>query len=564
MQRSRLAGLVCGLSFVALAACTGSVEQKPTGNSGGSAAGGASATGGGPGPGPGPGDACEVFGPVTAPLRRLTRFEYNNTVRDLAGFGDSPASLFPAEDVGSGFGTDASKQSVSSVLVEKYFQTARAMAGALTEAGRVGKLAPCAAAPGADEAGCARAVIESFVPKAFRRPLEPGEADGLVQLFQAVRTGGSSFSSSLAAVLEAVFQAPEFLYRPELGKAVAGRTDVKQPTDHEMATRLSYLFYGSMPDPPLLAAAAAGQLSTAPAVRAQAERMLADPKARDVVRFFFDSLLPIQALGSLTRTPGYGGFTQEIGHLMRQETQTFLQDQVFNGGTWPGALAAPHTFVNQQLAEYYGIPGVSGPDFQKVTLDGVKRGGLLTQGGILSGPIHSDPNNPVVRGVFVLTKLMCSNISTPPATLGTITPPDPALGGTARDRYTAHSNDARCFGCHNLIDPIGFALENFTSVGQWQDAENGLPINVSVTSPQLGTFNGAVELGRKLSESVEAQSCFAANWANFAYGRATEEQQACTMQQLQNAFQTSGYSIKELLVSLAQTDTFLYLPAVPQ
>lgn len=561
---SSIFSLALALSVPHLAGCTAEIVGGRNGSSNGNGGGsGTDVPGGGTAGGGVDPKACDAPAPPKAPLRRLTRFEYNNTVRDLAKVTDSPAQHFPPEKLGSGFGTDASQQSASTALIEKYFDTARSMAAALTSPERIGELAPCAAAPAAaDEAACARTVIESFVPKAFRRPLEAGEADGLAQLFQSLRGAGNSFTSSLAAVLEATLQSPEFLYRPELGKPIPGRADLKQPTDHEMANRLSYLFYGSMPDDELLAAASAGQLSTAEGVRAQAERLLKNDKARDVVRFFFDSLLPIQALGSLTRTENYGGFTQEIGHLLREETQTFLRDQVFNGGTWPAALTAPHTFLNQKLAEYYGIPGVTGSEFQKVPLDGIKRGGLLTQAGVLSGPIHSDPNNPVVRGVFVLDKLMCLHISPPPASLGNIIPPDPALGGTARERYTAHSKDPKCAGCHKTIDPIGFALENYTSVGQWQDMENGKPIDVTVDSPELGQFSGAVELGARLAQSPTALTCFATNWANFAYGRSAEEQDACTMSQLQTTFQSSGYTIKELLLGLTQTNTFLYLPAV--
>jgi hypothetical protein len=352
------------------------------------------------------------------------------------------------------------------------------------------------------------------------------------------------------------------LYRPELGKPVAGNAALFQPTDYEMASRLSYLLYGSTPDDELLAAAAAGQLSTAEGIRAQAERMFGEPQARDVVRFFFDSLLPIQALGSLTRTPDYGGFTQEIGHLMREETQTFLQDQVFSGGTWHAVFTAPYTFANETLAKYYGIPDVTGPDFRKVMLDGTKRAGLMTQAGMLAGPIHSDPTNPVVRGAFVLDKLMCDKIPSPPATLGNIVPPDPGLGGTTRDRYSEHSKDDRCRNCHNKLDPIGFALENFNSVGQWQDMEGGKVIDVSVTSPELGSFSGAVELGKKMAESPIVQACFATNWANYAYGRGTDEQDACTMKQLRETFQAKGYNIKELLLELTQTSSFLYMAQV--
>jgi Protein of unknown function (DUF1592)/Protein of unknown function (DUF1588)/Protein of unknown function (DUF1587)/Protein of unknown function (DUF1595)/Protein of unknown function (DUF1585) len=557
---------------------TGGTQSVPTpgagaagtvpGAGGGSsvAGGGSNVSGNGPGPVGGGGGGqqldCSTTAAVKAPLRRLTRFEYNNTVRDLAKVTDAPADLFPPEDVGSGFGTDAKAQSVSDVLAEKYMLTARSIAASLTAPARIAELAPCASAPAAgQEASCVRTVIDSFIPKAFRRALAAGDADGLAQLFQTVRAAGSSFPSSLAAVLEAALQSPEFLYRPEVGKAVAGRSDLLQPTDYEMANRLSYLLYASMPDAPLLAAAAAGQLSTPEGVRTQASRMFADPKARDVARYFFDNLLPIQALGSLTRSADFGGFTQEIGHLLRQETQTFLQDQMFNGGTWAQAFTAPYTFANQKLAAYYGLTGVTGDSFQKVALDGQKRAGLLTQGGVLAGPIHSDPNNPVVRGAFVLNKLMCLKISTPPASLGTITPPDPGVGGTSRDRYTAHSSNPACAGCHNLLDPIGFALENFNSVGKWQDSENGKAIDVTVTYPDFGTFSGAIELGKKMAESPAVHACFATNWANFAYGRGTDEQDPCTMQRLQNTFKAKNYDIKELLLELTQTDTFLYLAA---
>jgi hypothetical protein len=165
-----------------------------------------------------------------------------------------------------------------------------------------------------------------------------------------------------------------------------------------------------------------------------------------------------------------------------------------------------------------------------------------------------------VRGVFVLGKIMCIPMSTPPPSLGPIAPPDPKIGGTARDRYAAHSKSPACAGCHAVIDPIGFALENFTSVGQWQDTEGGQTINVTVDSPQLGQFSGAVELGQRLAANGDTQACFATNWANFAYGRGTDEQDPCTLQQLHDSFQASSYNIKDLLMALTQTTSFLYLP----
>lgn len=520
--------------------------------------GGASAGGGG---GQRP-VTCTESAP-TAPLRRLTRFEYNNTVRDLAKITDA-ADKFPAEDAGSGFGADAKKQSVSDVLADKYVSTARKIAATLTQPDRIAALSACTSALDAtNESACARSVLDAFVPLAYRRPLEAGEADDLVQLFQTLRSSGETFPSSLAGALEAVLQAPEFLYRPEFGSAVEGRPEVLRPTGYEMATRLSYLYLGSMPDSALLTAAANGELATAQGVKAQATRLMGDPRARQMVRFFFDNLLPIAALGSLTREK-HPAFTQDIGRLMREETQTFLENEVFGGGTWPNALSAPYTYLNQELAAFYGIPGVTGTAFQKVALDGVQRGGLLTQGGMVTGPIHANETNPVVRGAFVLRKLMCIPVGSPPDNLGPIVPPDPNKGGTTRDRYTEHSTRTECRGCHMLLDPLGFALENFNAIGQWQDHENDLPIDVTVDSPQLGSFSGAVEMGKKLAESAPAQACFAGHWANFAYARGTEDQDACALTKLQEKFASTGYNIQELLVELTQTDTFLYLPAVRQ
>jgi hypothetical protein len=558
-----------GLLFTVVGATACSAGARPEGNLGavGGSGGGGGAGGAVGGLAGGAGGfvptACTAVAP-TAPLRRLTRFEYNNTVRDLAKVSDAPADSFPPEDAGSGFGTDAKTQSVSDILAEKYVTTARKMAAALTLPERIADLSPCARAPEAsNEGACARSVVDAFVPLAYRRPLQTGEAEDLVQLFQTIRTSGQSFPSSLAAVLEAVLQGPDFLYRPELGVPVEGRPDVLRPTGYEMATRLSYLFLGSMPDAALQVAAANGELATAEGVKAQATRLLGDGRAHQVVRFFFDNLLPIAGLGSLTREK-HPDFTQAIGRLMREETQTFLEHEVFDGGTWPSALSAPYTYLNQDLAAFYGVTGVTGTAFQKVALDGVKRAGLLTQAGIVAGPIHANDTNPVVRGAFVLRKLLCMPIATPPASLGPIVPPDPALGGTARDRYTAHSARSECQGCHTMLDPIGFALENFNAVGQWQDHENNLPINVTVESPQLGAFTGAVELGKKLAESSQAQACFATNWANFAYARGTDEQDTCTMTKVEEQFRATGYNIKELLLALTQTDTFLYLPAVRQ
>jgi Protein of unknown function (DUF1592)/Protein of unknown function (DUF1588)/Protein of unknown function (DUF1587)/Protein of unknown function (DUF1585)/Protein of unknown function (DUF1595) len=566
-----LSALALTLAIVSAAACTGEIDHGAGGTQPG---GGAASTGGTTttttgGGGTLPPQACTAVTP-RAPMRRLTRFEYNNSVRDLLGDKTSPANEFPSEASGNGFGNDADQQAVVAALIEAYVTGAERVAGTATAADRIGALAPCATTVNdtTAEAACAKTIAETFTPNAWRRTLTPGEADGLVALFTSVRMT-ADFPTSVAAMLEAILQSPEFLYKPELGVAVAGRSDVKQPSGEEMATRLAYLFWASTPDDGLRAAAAAGQLTNPAGIRMEAQRLLADPKARDVVRFFFDNLLPISALGSLERDATlYPTFTGKIGTLMRTETQTFLENEIFNGpGTWPGVFTAKYTYVNAELAGYYGLAGVTGDTFQKVMLDpSTHRGGLLTQAGVVSGPVHTNHENPVVRGSFIVQKLMCQLIPRPTGAIAAkVTPPDPNSAATARQRFSTHSTDPVCHACHQNMDPFGFSLENFNVVGLWRDQENGVTIDASGSAPLLGgSFNGAIEMEAALASSEQVQQCFASQWMNFGYGRSLKPEEACGVESVQKTFKDSGYKIQDMLLALTQAEAFLTLPAVPE
>jgi len=549
-------------SLAGMFGCAASPDANPSAGSGGTGGSGTTAP-----------QSCGNSAPPAVLIRRMTNFEFSNTVRDLLGDTSRPGNALPGEQVGNGFGNDSTAQAVTFGHADRYSSIAETLATNATTPEKIGGLAACA--PGitsttdaVTEATCARTAIESFLPKVFRRPLEAGEADGLLALFSAVRATGSSFASSVAAVLEAALQGPDFLYRPELGVAQPGAVRLRL-TGHEMASRLSFLLWGSTPDDGLRAAAASGALETTEGVRAEAARLLADLKARDVVRHFFDSLLPIPSLSNLARDPGrYPGFSPEIGELMRQETQTFLDHQIFSGaagtGTWPSVFTANYTFVNEKLAAFYGIPGIVGDQMQQVPLDPSKRAGLLGQAGIVAGPVHSNEANPVVRGSFIVQKLLCKPIPLPSGDiLAQVVPPPPELGGTVRQRYTQHSSDTACSSCHQFMDPVGFALENYDPVGLWRDSENGLPIDATGQTSLLGAaFNGPVELGQRLAEAEVAQECFATHWANFAYGKIMTDADACTTQSLNATFKESGYKVQDLVLALTQSDAFLYLPAV--
>ena len=492
-------------------------------------------------------------------LRRLTRFEYNNTVRDLLGTASFPADGFPSEELANGFGNDANAQSVSSLLAEQYNVAAEALAAEATATpAALTALVPCAADL-SDADACARAFIEDFGAKAYRRPLSSEEVDDLVAFERSIREE-ADFTTAVAAVVELLLQSPDFLYLVE-----RGFTDPQgrwRPTSYEMASRLSYFLWGTMPDATLLAAAADDALVTQDAVREQAERLLADPRSRDVVRFFFDNALPISGLQYLERdAERYPAYSAQIGADMREEVQTFLAYEIFEGpGTWDHALTAPYTFVNGAMAAFYGLDGVSGDTFVQVDVDPTQRRGLLTQAGMVAGTIHSNETNPVTRGAFISKAILCNTIPLPSGdVLDEVEPPDPDSGATARERFSRHAEDQVCAGCHALMDPIGLTLENYDAVGRWRDQENGITIDPSGAVPGVGEVAGPLELVSAIASAEGTHACFVEHWSNFAYGRTATEADACTQDRLIEQFEASGHDIQQLLLDLTQTDDFLYL-----
>jgi hypothetical protein len=581
-----------GLSIAFLiAGCSGTIGDRlmPGGDNAGTGPGTGPGSGG-PGTGPGTGAGGSGGGMTgggtggqppmlctdgmvhagRAPLRRLTRFEYNNTVRDLFGDTTSPATAFPAEEIGNGFGNDADALSVSSFLAEQYGSVAEGVATRLTtNAAQFAKFAPCAATvTAATEDACTRTLITNVAGKAWRRTVTDAEIADLLKLEQSMRPlTGATFATSASAVIQAILLAPDFIYRIEWGVPDPANASLKRVSGDEMATRLSYFFWGTAPDDALRASAKTGELSTAQGVLGKATQMLDDVRSRPVVRFFFDDLLPINGLTDLERDKTlFPNYTPTIGSLMHEEVQQFLAFEIFDGpGTWTDAMTAPYTFVNGPLAAFYGMSGVSGNTFVKVPTDATKRIGFLTQAGVMAGTTHSNTTNPVTRGSFVVQKLMCNKISLPSGDiLAMVKPPDPYSAPTARQRFTMHKTQPVCAGCHSQMDPVGFALENFDPMGTWRDKENGITIDASGSLPATGQMvSGPVDLVQKLAAADQTQFCFATHWMDFAYGRSTGVGDECATAAVEVAFQKSGYNVKQMLLALTQTDEFLYYPGSP-
>lgn len=383
---------------------------------------------------------------------------------------------------------------------------------------------------------------------------------------------GKTPEKGLQAVLEVMLQSPAFLYRIEHGTTLADGKSA--PTSYEMASRLSYLLWGSAPDMPLLELAAQDKLTTAEQVKAAAERLVQDSRTKDVTRFFHGQLLGTSGLDGLVRNADYyPTFEPGMGALFRQETEAFIEHVIWQGsGTFAELFTAPYTFLNGPLSKYYGfgnIP-VDQTSFSKVDFTDpallAKRSGILTQAGILSLTTPGSRTNPIVRGKWLLDKILCTAIPDPPPAL-MVKEPEVTPGTTARQRFAQHREQEPCKTCHQNLDPVGFGFENYDGAGLWRETDNGLPIDNQgqlTASDMAGEFHGAVEFGKKASQSQSATLCFADRWLTFAYGRHITAEDACTQKAVEDAFVASGGNVKALLVALTQTDAFLRRPsAVP-
>jgi hypothetical protein len=318
---------------------------------------------------------------------------------------------------------------------------------------------------------------------------------------------------------------------------------------------------GAPPDAQLLEAAARDELRSESQVSAQAARLLADPQARRLVPYFFERLNLLASTFPSLDSTRFPAFTGAIAALLPQEGARFVNDVVFDGpGDLATLLTAPYSFMNEELAAYYGIGGVSGSELQRVALDPSRGGGLLVQGSFLvryPRPTH--------RGLAVLTSVLCEEAPVPPPGVETMVPPPSSTEPqTMRERLTQHLADPVCAGCHHLIDPIGFTFGHFDEAGVYMELENGLSIDTSAevdVGDVAGSYAGLPDFLDKLSESPQVKRCLAAKWMTFGLNRELSEADACSRQQVETAFLESNGNLQALFVALAATDAFRYRPA---
>src|SRR5688572_18323675 len=434
---------------------TGTGTTGTGGTTGGS--GGAGGAGGQGGTGTPPPPMGTDPGRIT--LHRLNRVEYNNTVRDLLGTTRAPADDFPIDDRGSGFDNIADVLTLSPLHVENYYTAAVALVDeALTTASLRSKLVTCDLVP--QGATCARTLLTAFVPLAWRRPIATTEIDALMASVTLAGTQMDAVEQRLKIALRGVLMSPNFIFRVESDPTPTSSTP-HPLAPYEIASRLSYFLWSSMPDAELFAAAKAGTLGQTASLQAQVTRMLASPKAAALSDNFAGQWLYTRQIEDATPDPKlFPAFDDSLRAAMKLEMEAMFREVVVNGMAADKLLTADFTFANDRLAKHYGLPAVGSTTPVKVSLAGTARGGILSQGGFLTVTSHQNRTSPTLRGKWVMNQLLCLTVPAPPPDVDTAIDPTKVMG-TLRQQLEAHRTNPNCAICHKMMDPIGLGLENF-------------------------------------------------------------------------------------------------------
>ncbi|MBV1860130.1 MAG: DUF1592 domain-containing protein [Nannocystaceae bacterium] len=492
---------------------------------------------------------------------RLTHRQYDNSVRDLLGDDTHPSAAFLGDPAVGGFTNNADQLTVSDRLARDYRRAAEAISADLVaEPTRLASLVGCA-----DSDACAREFVGSFGRRAFRRPLTETQTEQFMQLYAAgdgLYESGSPFEQGIAIVVEGFLQSPSFLYRVELSAPQADQPTVALD-DFEIASRLSYMLWNSVPDDELLDAAQAGELSEPQGVEMHARRLLEDPRAIDPVEDFHDQWLKLSHIEDLAKDPdAFPMFDNEVASSMREETLQFVRSVVYeNDGSFADLLTSTSTFANDDLAAIYGLEGSFGETLQPVELDPARRAGFLTQPGFLAANAYFAETSPIHRGVFVQRQLMCTVIPDPPGDADLDLPASEGELVTTRDRVTAHTSPDYCAACHTLINDPGFAFEGYDAIGRERLEENGEMVNtagVLLASGEQIEFTDAVDMAHQIADSEVARRCYLRQWFRYASARSEGAEDTCTLEGLDTSLADSDYNVRELLVALTQTASFRY------
>lgn len=414
--------------------------------------------------------------------------------------------------------------------------------------GDFAKTAPAAKTAAAEK------VLAAFARKAYRRPVRTDEVARLVKLFDVADRSGDKFEDALKLPLKAVLCSPHFLFRVEDDPKPPAAT--RTLNDHELATRLSYFLWSSMPDGELSAVADKGELRQPKVLEAQVKRMLADWKAQSLTSDFAGQWLMLRSVWGASPDPKqFPTFDDKLKASMVKETEEYFTHIVKNDRSVMEFLDSDYTILDERLAKHYGIKGVLGEKFREVKLPDGRRGGVLTQASVLTVTSNPTRTSPVKRGKWVLENLLAS--PPPPAPPNVPELEKTALTGTLRQQMEQHRANPACSNCHSKMDAIGFGLENFDAIGAWREAEGRNKIDASGVLPGDQKFDGPAELRKILmSQGDKFRRCLAEKLLTFALGRGLEYYDKCTLDALVGKLKAGGDKFSALVLAIVQGEPF--------
>jgi mono/diheme cytochrome c family protein len=405
----------------------------------------------------------------------------------------------------------------------------------------------------------ARESLNALSARAFRRPSRASEVDRLLKLVELSQTEGENFNASMALALQAILVSPHFLFRVELDPQPNEPKAVRTLNDYELATRLSYFLWSSMPDDELFAQARLGTLRQADNLEKQVRRMLADSKAQALVENFAGQWLQLRNLRTAAPDKAeYPTFDEPLRAAMQRETELFFDAILREDRSVLEFLDADYTFVNGRLARHYGMTGIDGDTFRRVPLDRERRGGVLGHASVLTVTSNPTRTSPVKRGKWVLENLLGAAPPPPPPDVPPLVEqPTAAATGSLRERMVQHRAKADCAICHNRMDPLGFGLENYDGIGAWRTAEGKFPIDASGVLPNGQSFSGPRELKAVLvARQDEFVRCLAEKMLTYGLGRGVEYSDKCTVADIAKTMRANDYKFSSMIVAIVESDAF--------
>ncbi len=409
-----------------------------------------------------------------------------------------------------------------------------------------------------DEDVCAREIFSTLLRRAYRRPVTEADLRKPLALYHEARQEGG-FEAGIEMALSAVLANPQFLFRIEADPSGVSKGSAYRIPDVQLASRLSFFLWSSIPDDELLDHAERGDLHSPDVLQKQIRRMLADPRSRSLVSNFAGQWLHLRNLESITPDLRlFPDFDDNLRQAFRQETELHFEEVVREDRNVLDLLKSDHTFLNERLAKHYGIPYVYGSRFRRVELrDDTVRGGLLRQGSILTVTSYATRTSPVIRGKWILENILGTPPPPPPGNVPALKDNTVSSSLSVRERLAEHRRNVACAGCHNLMDPVGFALENFDAVGRWRTLEEGRPVDASGGLPDGSRFDGVAGLEQALLKRPELfVGTLTEKLLTFALGRGVEPYDAPAVRKIVREARARDYRFSSIVEGIAASTPF--------